>query len=214
MELSTPHQITRGRASFGKNPTPRKCKSTGRGRANGRQRGADRIEPIFRDVADEFQRDVQSFRAHPASARAERLEAARSDRESIHGISWRRSSATNRRTAHARLFRRGIEEVAADHVERGLRGEHADAFAVAGESEGFFRDAPRSSAMPMWTRPTGFRACRRRVRRCRSMPTPIVAPERLRMPSASASATSGLTAPLASIISAGTPTREVFSSLL
>ncbi len=67
-EASTPHQITRGRRSFGKNPTPRNCISTGRSDRIGSSASANRIglRPVH--MADKFQRDVNSFRPHPASA--------------------------------------------------------------------------------------------------------------------------------------------------
>ena len=102
----------------------------------------------------------------------------------------------------------------ANGVERSLRGVSADAVTVAGkakgalarpaligdadvnEADGFFRRATAGAGDAGNSKAQGMRRCGAEC------------------PSARASATSELTAPLASMISAGTPTREVLSSLL
>src|SRR5881409_1705924 len=115
------------------------------------------------------------------------------------------------------LFRRGI--YLHDQIQSFLL-TMSSAWVVANHrtrclSPGKFRcttSVPRAPAKAWNTRPTGFSALPPVGPATPVMPMPNVAPQRSRIPSASAIATSRLTAPCFSINSVGTPANLVFSS--
>ena len=77
-----------------------------------------------------------------------------------------KSKATKRRMALAQA-RAGGKKMTANGVERGLRGERADAVTVAGEAEGTLARAAFVGDGRCGRDRRVFPACRRRARRCR-----------------------------------------------
>ena len=121
-----------------------------------------------------------------------------------------KSKATNRRMALLRLWRQREKDNSG--VRRRARLGRRTGECVRGrrESDRRVREG-RARRRGRYGRDRRvFPACRRPGPATPVTPTPRVAPVRLRMPSARASATSELTAPFASIKLCGTPTKVVF----
>ena len=192
-----------GGVHSGKNPTPRNCISTGSGATNGGERGANRVE-------------LSPHRSSPMNFSVMCIPSGRTQRAPRHlGLQpldqfadcaphFLRKIERDEQAHGLRPPVRREKKIAPHGVERGLRGCRRIRSRSPGKRNSRSR-GPRSSAMPMCTRPTGFSGVPPPGPAIPVTPTPSVAPVRLRMPSASASATSELTAPFASISSGGTP---------
>src|SRR5277367_372218 len=104
--------------------------------ADGRERGADLWQFLRIGFAQEFQRDVHGFGADPARGAAFWFQALAERRE---GVADRGGQVEGDEEAHdfgSGSGGCGKKIVAAHGIERGLRGELANAFTIAGKAIG------------------------------------------------------------------------------